>query len=69
MMSVMMKLFCTKIHCQKTFFDDGNFQIEDGLIVLVEKKPIQKKLDFMSKVLPKCSSKCNEMKEFKPRAA
>jgi len=53
----------------ENFFDDGNFQIEDGLIVLVEKKPIQKKLDFMSKVLPKCSSKCNEKKEFKPRAA
>ena len=54
------------------FFDDGNFELVDGLIVFIEKKkPVQKKLDFQNYiVLPKRTSKYNyERNEIKPRAA
>merc|ERR1712151_1333189 len=57
------------------FFDDGNFELVDGLIVLIEKKkkkkPVPIKLYFKNNiVLPKRGSQCNdERKEIKPRAA
>ena len=66
-----------KIEPDKTFdsqdklpeiFGDGNFELVDGLIVLI-KTPSRKKIDFKGKLLPRRKSQSDTNKEFRPRAA
>ena len=49
-------------------FEDGNFELVDGLIVLVD-KPNQKKLKFKTRIVPRRRSQCASKAEIKPRAA
>ena len=49
-------------------FEDGNFELVDGLIMLSDNSS-QKTLDFTRSVLPTRGSKFIAKKESKPRAA
>ena len=57
--------------CEETLpeiFEDGNFELVDGLIMLSDNSS-QKTLDFTRSVLPTRGSKFIAKKESKPRAA
>ena len=58
-----------EVSLSRELFNDGNFEVVDGLIVLNDKKETGFKLGFKSNYLAKRGTSCNAKKEIQPRAA